>query len=58
MSEDKPNNEIELAHEEVGAEGYITRKNVVIIKSHDLSTVEIIKQAEEQMKKLREAKYN
>lgn len=53
MTQNKPINEIELKHQEVGTEGYITREFQVIIKSHDTSTKDLIVQAEELMKKLR-----
>lgn len=52
MAESKPINEIELKHQEVGTEGYITREYYVVIKSHDTSTKDLIRQAEEQMQKL------
>ena len=52
MTENKLINEIELHHQEVGSEGYITRNYIVIIKSHDTSTKDLINQAEEQMEKL------
>lgn len=56
MSEEKPLNEINLEQREIGAEGYIVREYKVQIKSHDLTTLDIIKQAEEQIRKLRDNK--
>ncbi len=56
MTENKPINEIELHHQEVGSEGYIVRDYRVLIKSHDTSTKDLIVQAEEQMEKLRKTK--
>lgn len=53
MTDTKPINEIELKHQEVGSEGYVTREFWVCIKSHDTTTKDIIIQAEEQMQKLR-----
>ena len=53
MSEAKPTNEIELKHQEVGSEGYITREYWVSIKSYETNIKDLISFAEEQMQKLR-----